>query len=42
MKYVASLGSDKMEWTYNAGQNRVEFVASGETDYYTVDFLASP
>jgi len=42
MKYVASLGSDNNEWTYNGSLNRVEFVASGTSDYYTADFLASP
>ncbi len=40
MKYVAALGIDKMQWTYDSGTKTVSFVASGASDWYNVIYKA--
>ena len=41
MKYVNTLGTDKTEWTYNSSLNRIEFLASGENDWYLARYSVS-
>lgn len=35
MRWIAILGADPNRWTYNSSLNRIEFVASGTSDWYT-------
>jgi hypothetical protein len=35
IRWVATLGADPNRWTYNSSLDRVEFVASGTSDWYT-------
>ena len=35
IRWISSLGADPNRWTYNSSLNRVEFVASGTSDWYT-------
>jgi hypothetical protein len=35
IRWIAALGADPNRWTYNSSLNRVEFVASGTSDWYT-------
>jgi hypothetical protein len=41
IKYVGALGIEPTEWTYNSGLNRVEFVASGENDWYLARYVTT-